>query len=91
MTPVQPEGKKAKETEVQTFRDRSQSMSPSSDTEQKSDQDVSTEETNTQDTQGSIKVAAAQDTVESLSEDARAKKALDILQQLSREVKQDEG
>ena len=90
MTPVQPEGKKAKETEVQTFR-APQSMSRSSDTEQKSDQGVSTVETSTPDTQESIKVAAAQDTAESLSEDARAKKALDILQQLSREVKQDEG
>ena len=91
LTPVQPEGKKAQETEVQTFRARSQSSSRSSDTEQKSDQDVSTVETSTPDTQESIKVAAAQDTTESLSEDARAKKALDILQQLSREVKQDEG
>lgn len=91
MTPVPPQAKKAKETEVQTFRARSQSTSHSSDTEQKSDQGVSTVETTTPDTQESIKVAAAQDTVESLSEDARAKKVLDILQQLSREVKQDEG
>ena len=91
LTPVQPEEKKAQETEVQTFRDRSQSTSRSSDTEQKSDQGVSTVETTNPDTQESIKVAAAQDTAESLSEDARAKKALDILQQLSREVKQDES
>ena len=90
MTPVPPQAKKAKETEVQTFR-APQSTSRSSDAEQKSDQGISTVETSTPDTQESIKVAAAQDTVESLSEDARAKKALDILQQLSREVKQDEG
>ena len=87
---MQPEGKKVKETEVQTFRARSQSTSRSSDAEQKSDQGVSTVETTTPDTQESIKVAAAQDTTESLSEDDRAKKALDILQQLSREVRQDE-
>ena len=87
---MHPEAKKAQETEVQTFR-APQSMSRSSDTEQKSDQGVSTVGTTTPDTQESIKVVAAQDTAESLSEDARAKKALDILQQLSREVKQDEG
>jgi len=87
---VQPEGKKAQETEVQTFR-APQSTSRSSDTGQKSDQGISTVETTNPDTQESVKVAAAQDTAESLSEDARAKKALDILQQLSREVKQDEG
>ena len=87
---MHPEAKKAQETEVQTLRDRSQSSSRSSDAEQKSAQGVSTVETSTPDTQESIKVAAAQDTAESLSEDARAKKALDILQQLSREVKQDE-
>lgn len=88
---MQPGEKKAQETEVQTFRARSQSTSRSSDAEQKSDQGVSTVGTTTPDTQESVKVAAAQDTTESLSEDARAKKALDILQQLSREVKQDEG